>query len=47
MIIKINGVKASAEDVKRLLQDVTKKNKRQISYTRIINNTLYICTSEV
>lgn len=46
MIIKINGVKASAEDVKRLLQDVT-KNKRKISYTRIINNTLYICTSEV
>lgn len=42
-MIIINGIKATIEDVKILLQWL-QKNKTKITYKRIIKNKLYINT---
>lgn len=43
MIIFINRIRATIEDIKKLLEDL-QKNKTKITYKRIINNKLYINT---
>ena len=45
MIIKINGVMATIEDIQKLFKDVD-HHQQKITYTRIIKNVLYICSCE-